>query len=104
MVAIIEWWIIVVVDVLGEYVLVEPDMQIARIRLSDKISRLSPTMAELGQAYEPETLSTMRLMLSFDGRWPKRALPVVGEYIRPNVYPSGSRTRSHAFTQTDNGY
>jgi hypothetical protein len=36
--------------------LIEPDMQIARIRLSDKISRLHPrwAAAELGQAYEPE--------------------------------------------------
>jgi hypothetical protein len=35
---------------------IEPDMQIARIRLSDKISRLHPrgAAAELGQAYEPE--------------------------------------------------
>jgi hypothetical protein len=29
--------------------------------------------------------STMRRMLFFDGRMPKRALPVFGEYIRPNV-------------------
>ena len=36
--------------------LIEPDMQIARIRLSDKISRLHPrwAAAELGQAYELE--------------------------------------------------
>src|SRR5208337_5206181 len=40
------------------------------------------------------TLSTMRLMLFFDGRWPKRALPVVGEYIRPNVYPRKSNSPS----------
>src|SRR4029077_15045810 len=40
------------------------------------------------------TLSTMRLMLLFDGRWPKRALPVVGEYIRPNVYPRKSNSPS----------
>ena len=34
------------------------DMRIARIRLSDKISRLHPrwAAAELGQAYEPEVL------------------------------------------------
>src|SRR5262249_53846628 len=31
------------------------------------------------------TLSTMRLMLFFDGRCPRRAWPVLGEYIRPNV-------------------
>ena len=36
----------------------------------------------------------MRLMLFFDGRWPKRALPVVGEYIRPNVYPRKSNSPS----------
>src|SRR5216683_2495411 len=36
--------------------LIEPDMQISRIRLSDKISRLHPrrAAATLGQAYEPE--------------------------------------------------
>ena len=36
--------------------LIEPDMQIARIRLSDKISRLHPrwAAAELGQAYKLE--------------------------------------------------
>jgi hypothetical protein len=38
--------------------------------------------------------ATMRLMLLFDGRWPKRALPVVGEYIRPNVYPRKSNSPS----------
>ena len=42
--------------------LIEPDMQIARIRLSDKISRLHPrrAAAELGQAYEPEVLVELR--------------------------------------------
>ncbi len=37
-------------------------MQIARIRLSDKISRLHPrrAAAELGQAYEPEVLVELR--------------------------------------------
>ena len=36
--------------------LIEPDMQIARIRLSDKTSRLRPRRASatLGQTYEPE--------------------------------------------------
>ena len=36
--------------------LIEPDMQIARIRLSDKTSRLRPRRAAptLGQTYEPE--------------------------------------------------
>jgi hypothetical protein len=29
----------------------------------------------------------MRRMLFFDGRMSSRALPVVFEYIRPNVYP-----------------
>src|ERR1700681_3032582 len=29
--------------------------------------------------------STMRLMLFFDGRYPRRAWPVLAEYIRPNV-------------------
>jgi hypothetical protein len=29
--------------------------------------------------------SIMRLMLFFDGRMRRRALPVVGEYIRPNA-------------------
>src|SRR5260221_9240661 len=31
-------------------------------------------------------------MLFFDGRWPRRAFPVVGEYIRPNVYPRKSNS------------
>ena len=26
-------------------------------------------------------------MLFFDGRYPRRAWPVLAEYIRPNVYP-----------------
>jgi hypothetical protein len=30
------------------------------------------------------TFSTMRLMLFFDGRYPRRAWPVLAEYIRPN--------------------
>ena len=29
--------------------------------------------------------STMRLMLFFDGRYPRRTWPVLAEYIRPNV-------------------
>jgi hypothetical protein len=29
-------------------------------------------------------VSTMRLMLFFDGRYPRRAWPVLAEYIRPN--------------------
>src|SRR4029453_11770195 len=38
--------------------LIEPDMQIFRIRLSDKTSRLHPrrAAAKPGQAYEPEVL------------------------------------------------
>jgi hypothetical protein len=32
--------------------------------------------------------STTRLMLFFDGRYPRRAWPVLAEYIRPNVYPA----------------
>src|SRR4051794_27032743 len=39
-------------------------------------------------------LSTMRLMLFFDGRNPKYALPVLAEYIRPNVYPRKSNSPS----------
>jgi hypothetical protein len=31
------------------------------------------------------TLSTMRLMLFFEGRYPRYAFPVLAEYIRPNV-------------------
>src|ERR1700676_548440 len=31
------------------------------------------------------TFSTMRLMLFFDGRYPRYAFPVLAEYIRPNV-------------------
>src|SRR5467141_2919680 len=38
--------------------------------------------------------STMRLMLFFDGRYPKRAWPVLAEYIRPNVYPRKSNSPS----------
>jgi hypothetical protein len=36
--------------------LIEPDVQISRIRLSDKTSRLRPrhVVAKPGQAYEPE--------------------------------------------------
>jgi hypothetical protein len=36
--------------------LIEPDVQISRIRLSDKTSRLRPrrVAAERGQVYEPE--------------------------------------------------
>ena len=36
--------------------LIEPDMQISRIRLSDKTSRLRPRLgaAACGQTYEPE--------------------------------------------------
>jgi hypothetical protein len=30
-------------------------------------------------------LSTIRLMLFFDGRMPRRDRPVLGEYSRPNV-------------------
>jgi len=46
-------------------------MQIARIRLSDKISRLHPrwAAAELGQAYEPEVtnadLTPLEAMLCY---------------------------------------
>src|SRR6266478_2214362 len=40
------------------------------------------------------TFSTMRLMLFFDGRWPRRAFPVLAEYIRPNVYPRKSNSPS----------
>jgi len=36
----------------------------------------------------------MRLMLFFDGRKAKRALPVVFEYIRPNVKPKKSNSPS----------
>jgi len=42
--------------------LIEPDMQISRIRLSDKTSRFHPrlTTAELGQADEPKMPVQMR--------------------------------------------
>ena len=42
--------------------LIEPDWRIARIRLSDKTSRLHPRRAttELGQAYEAEMLVKVR--------------------------------------------
>jgi hypothetical protein len=36
----------------------------------------------------------MRLMLFLDGRKAKRALPVAGEYIRPNVKPRKSNSPS----------
>src|SRR3977135_839144 len=36
------------------------------------------------------TFSTMRLMLFFDGRYPRYAFPVLAEYIRPNVCPRKS--------------
>src|ERR1700719_226117 len=40
------------------------------------------------------TFSTMRLMLFFDGRYPKYAFPVLAEYISPNVYPRKSNCPS----------
>ena len=45
--------------------LIEPDMQISRIRLSDKISRLHPRHApsKLGQTYEPKVLVKMRVWI-----------------------------------------
>ena len=45
-------------------------------------------------------VSTTRLMLFFDGRCPRRAWPVLAEYIRPNVYPrmSGVWKRSYGRT------
>ncbi len=33
-------------------------------------------------------------MLFFDGRYPRRAWPVLAEYIRPNVYPRKSNSPS----------
>src|SRR5215831_19269256 len=36
--------------------------------------------------------STTRLMLFFDGRYPRRAWPVLAEYICPNVYPRKSNS------------
>src|SRR5262249_18094800 len=39
-------------------------------------------------------VSTMRLMLFFDGRYPRRAWPVLAEYIRPNEYPRNSNSPS----------
>ena len=42
------------------------------------------------------TVSTMRLMLFRDGRYPRYALPVLTEYIRPNVYPRKSNSPSGA--------
>src|SRR6478735_4854149 len=45
--------------------LIEPDMQISRIRLSDKTSRLHPRHApsKLGQTYEPKVLVKMRVWI-----------------------------------------
>src|SRR5258708_29394711 len=40
------------------------------------------------------TFSTMRLMLFFDGRYPRYAFPVLAEYIRPNVCPRKSNFAS----------
>ena len=42
--------------------LIEPDMQISRIRLSDKTSRLHPrhVTPKRGQTYEPEVAVKMR--------------------------------------------
>ena len=39
-------------------------------------------------------VSTIRLMLFFDGRYPRRAWPVLAEYIRPNEYPRKSNSPS----------
>jgi len=46
--------------------LIEPDMQISRIRLSDKTSRLRPrhVAAKRGQAYEPEVPVKVREWIS----------------------------------------
>ena len=46
--------------------LIEPDMQISRIRLSDKTSRLRPrhVAAKRGQAYEPEVPVEVREWIS----------------------------------------
>ena len=46
--------------------LIEPDMQISRIRLSDKTSRLHPrqVMPKRGQAYEPEVPVKVREWIS----------------------------------------
>src|SRR5437762_14061637 len=46
--------------------LIEPDWRIARIRLSDKTSRLHPRRAttKLGQAYEAEVLVKVREWIS----------------------------------------
>src|SRR5580692_11114872 len=66
--------------------LIEPDMKVSRIRLSDKTSRLHPrhVVPKPAQAHEPE------VMLFRDGRYPRYAFPVLAEYIRPNVYPRKS--------------
>jgi hypothetical protein len=50
--------------------LYEPDMRIARIRLSDKNSRLHPrhVMPKRGQAYEPEVPVKVRERIDRPGR------------------------------------
>src|SRR5438105_15251856 len=56
--------------------LIEPDMQISLIRLSDKTARLHPrrAAANLCQAYEPEVPVTMRGALAPAIPWPDRVL------------------------------
>ena len=42
----------------------------------------------------------MRRILFFDGHMPRRASPVVAEYIRPNVYPRKSNVPFRDLTDT----
>src|SRR5262245_40748333 len=60
--------------------LIEPDMQISRIRLSDKTSRLHPrhVAAERGQAYEPEVPVEVREWIC-----PAPASPDLGVKAQP---------------------
>src|ERR1700704_417460 len=56
--------------------------------------RVESCASPLVAAVSSWTVSTTRLMLFFDGRCPRRAWPVLAEYIRPNVYPRKSNSPS----------
>ena len=67
--------------------LIEPDMQISGIRLSDKTSRLHPrrAAAELCQAYEPEVPVKVR-----EGMTPALASPDLVLELEPPAQPHSS--------------
>ena len=67
--------------------LIEPDMQICRIRLSDKTSRLHPRRAPT-KAYEPEVLVKVR-----EGITPALASPDLVLELEPPAQPAHVKIR-----------